>query len=144
MIYTTIQAVEAEMSAEILAQLAPGDGASGYDEDLLDAVEETAAGELHGYIRGIYALPVASPVDPLVVQTVNELVHYQLYKRRDGANLPDKITELYKAAVARMVKMQRREITLDAAAEELADESQPSSFPYISPAAKFPAGFTKW
>jgi phage gp36-like protein len=150
MIYSTLASLVSEMSLPILQQLAPwatGDQLSGeyfvaeVSNTLVDAVEGKAIGELYGYLRGIYTITLIAPVDPLVVQTINELMHYQLYKQRDGANLPDKIGELYKGAVKRMQSIQKREIVLDAALA-VEDSDQPTSFQFISPAAKFPSGFT--
>lgn len=150
MTYTTLTSLVSEMSLPILQQLAPwatGDQVSGeyfvaqVSNTLVEAVEVKAIGELYGYLRGIYTIPLIAPVDPLVVQTINELMHYQLYKQRDGANLPDKIGELYKGAVKRMQSIQKREIVLDAAFA-VEDADQPTSFQFISPAAKFPSGFT--
>ncbi|GEM_PF-5588365 len=151
MLYLTLDNIIAETSLPILQQLAPW--VSGEDQEsgeffgkevsnsLVESIELTAVGELYGYIRGIYTLPLTAPVDLLVRQTLLELMHYQLYKQRDGANLPDKILELYKGAVKRMQAMQRREIVLDALMA-VEDADQPTTFQFISPAAKFPAGFT--
>ncbi|MEI6846571.1 MAG: phage protein Gp36 family protein [Chlorobiaceae bacterium] len=149
--YLTLNNLVAETSLPILQQLAPW--VSGQDEasgeyatklvsnTLVDSIEETALGELHGYLRGIYSVPLADPVEPLLRQTIAELMHYQLYKQRDGANLPDKILELYKGTVKRMQAMQRREIVLDAA-KDVVDNDRPQTFQFISPPAKFPANFT--
>jgi phage gp36-like protein len=151
MTYTTLQLLISEMSLPILQQLAPwvsgsdqSSGecfAAGVSNTLLDALEGKAIGELYGYLRGIYTIPLITPVDSLVVQTINELVHYQLYKQRDAANLPDKISDLYKGAVKRLQSIQKREIVLDAPFA-VEDADQPSSFQFISPPAKFPSGFT--
>ncbi len=148
--YTTLPLLISEMSLPILQQLAPwvtGDQVSGeyfiagVSNTLIESLECKAVGELYGYIRGIYTIPLIAPVDTLIVQTVNELMHYQLYKQRDAANLPDKISELYKGAVKRLQSIQKREIVLYAAFA-VEDADQPSSFQFISPPAKFPAGFT--
>lgn len=149
--YTTLPLLISEMSLPVLQQLAPwsvdtdeesGDFFdAGVSNTVVDALEQTAIGELHGYLRGIYPLPLTAPIDPLVLQTVNELVHYQLYKQRDAANLPDKISDLYKAALKRMQLIQQRQIVLDADFA-VSGNDEPATFRVISPAAKFPAGFT--
>jgi phage gp36-like protein len=151
MTYTTLLLLISEMSLPILQQLAPWVSGSdqvsgeyrtaGVSDTLLISVEGKAIGELYGYLRGIYTIPLIAPVDALIVQTVNELMHYQLYKQRDAANLPDKISELYKGAVKRLQSIQKREIVLDAQFA-IEDADQQSSFQFISPPAKFPAGFT--
>jgi len=140
-----------ELSRPVLQQLAPW--VSGQDQvsgeyftcqvsnTLVDSVEAIAVGEVYGYLRGIYTLPLIVPIDALVRQTLAEIVHYQLYKQRDAANLPDKISALYKGAVKRLQSIQKREIVLDAPFA-VEDADQPSSFQFISPPAKFPSGFT--
>jgi len=150
--YSTLQSLISEMSLTIVQQLAPwvegSDEVSGdffdagVSDTVLNAVEATAIGELHGYLRGIYALPLVAPFDPLVVQTVNELMHYQLYKQRDAANLPDKIAELYKSTLNRLKQIQNRQVVLDAPID-VVDATQPQTFQSITPVAKFPSGFTR-
>ncbi len=152
--YTTIDNLIAELSLPILQQLAPWvDGMDETDGEFFDAgvsdvllsrLNAVACGELHGYVRGAYEVPFDEPADEVVVQTVNELMHYQLYKQRDAANIPDPIVELYKQAVKRMEKMQKREIVLSAALLSGSEDSEPATFRYIAPEAKFPAGFTRF
>ncbi len=151
MLFLALNNLVSETSLPVLQQLAPW--VSGQDQvsgeyfsnlvsnTLIDSLELTAIGELYGYLRGIYTLPLVAPVESLVRQTLAELIHYQLYKQRDGANLPDKILELYKGAVKRLQSIQKREIVLDAPMA-VVDEDQPTTFQFISPPAKFPAGFT--
>lgn len=154
MLYTSLDNLIAEVSLSILRQMAPYDALVDDDEGeyfdaevsgtLLERLNTVACGELHGYVRGAYSVPFSDPVDEVVTQTVNELMHYQLYKQRDAANIPDAVLELYKQTIKRMEKMQRREIVL--AADLLAgdEDTEPATFRYVSPEAKFPSGFTKW
>ena len=154
MLYTDLDGMIAEMSLPILAQLAPWvDGVdeatgeyfnAGVSDTLLDRLNAVAVGELHGYVRGIYTVPFAEPADSLVTQTVQELMHYLLYKQRDAANLPDAVVELYKQAVKRMEKMQRREVMLSADLLAGDTDTEPATFRVIAPEAKFPAGFTRF
>lgn len=148
--FLTLNNLVSETSLPSLQQLAPwvsgqdqGSGeyfTSKVSNTLIDSLEVTAVGELYGFLRGIYTLPLVAPVESLVKQTLAELMHYQLYKQRDGPNLPDKILELYKLAVKRMQAMQKREIVLDAPMA-VVDADQSTTFQFISPPAKFPAGF---
>ena len=153
MLYVDLDTLKAELSLDILHQLAPWvDGVdqvtgeycdAGVSDTLLEKLNSVSVGELHGYVRGVYDVPFDEPADPVVSQTVAELMHYQLYKQRDGANIPATVSDLYKQAVRRMEKLQRREIILSV--DQLAGDetSQPATFRYVSPKAKFPSGFTK-
>lgn len=151
MLYTTLQRLKGELSLPILQQLAPWvDGEdepegdffdAGVSDSLIEQLNDVAVGEVHGYVRGVYDVPFAV-CDDLVSQTVTEIMHYLLYKSRDGAAIPDTVADIYKNAIKRLEKIQRRDIVLEAQVVEVADTQ--SSYPYISPEAKFPAGFTRF
>lgn len=152
MTYTDLDGLIAEMSLPVLQDLVPwvsGRDASsgeffdaGLSDVLLDSINGSAVGELHGYIRGIYSLPLSSPVDPIVTRTVAELMHYLCYKQGNAEQIADPVVKLYEMVVRRMQSMQRRDVKLD---HDLvvADDALQTSFPYIAPDAKFPAGFTR-
>lgn len=150
--YTDLDNLIAEMNLPVLQDLVPWvdgrDQASGEFFDagvsdvLLEKINESAVGELHGYIRGIYVLPLESPADPVATRTVNELMHYLCYKQGNAEKIEASVVELYKMLVKRMQAMQRREMKLDHDMVS-SDEDLQSSFPYIVPDAKFPPGFTK-
>lgn len=142
MTYTDLDALTKEVSQEILEKLAP-DGAGGIDTDVVDEANKKAVDEVHGYLRGVYTLPLDAPVDGLIELTVNEITQYQLYKSVDAATVPDLIVKLYDGALKRLDAIRKREITIDAEEDLGGDDDNPATFKVISPDAKFPAGFTK-
>lgn len=142
MTYTDLDALTKEVSLEILEKLAP-DGSGGIDTDVVDEANKKAVDEVHGFLRGVYTLPLGSPVDGLIELTVNEITQYQLYKSVDAADVPEQIGELYKGALKRLKGIREREISIEAEEDLGGDEDNPATFKVISPDAKFPAGFTK-
>ncbi|MBX2903082.1 MAG: DUF1320 family protein [Chitinophagales bacterium] len=80
---------------------------------LLLAVNEDAVGLIHGYLRGRYVLPVASP-DLFFKGIVKDVMKYMLYKRRDALNVPDTLLKLHAQTLALLKDIQRGVIVLDA------------------------------
>lgn len=84
------------------------------DEALLEGVNEDAASEVDGYLRGVYALPLPEPVDRIVKTATADIMKFRLYKRRDEKNLPEEVLKLYKLTIDKLRDIQARRCVLEA------------------------------
>lgn len=80
---------------------------------LLESVNEDAVGLIHGYLRGRYELPVASP-DAFLKGIVKDVMKYHLYKRRDVLNVPETLLKQYASTIGMLKDMQKGVMILDA------------------------------
>ena len=142
--YITLDQLKAEVSESVLLQLAD-DGTGNIDTDLLDDINRNAVGEVEGYLRGIYVLPLVSPIDPIVEKIVAGLMYSSLYRRTAAVEYLDLMTETQAVAVGKLKDISRRIIKLD---HPLVgdDDNTSNSFRSITPDAKFqfPSSFSKW
>lgn len=84
------------------------------DEALLEEVNEDAASEVDGYLRGIYALPLMEPIDRTIRTLTADIMKFRLYKRRDEKNMPEEVLKLYKLTIDKLRDIQARRFVLDA------------------------------
>ena len=112
--------------------------------ELLAEINVLAAAEVDGYLRGIYTLPLTEPVDGKLLTICGDLMRYYLYKRRDAANIPDKILKLYELTRKDLEKIQNRTIVLEVT-DAGTGETEPAVINTIrvnTPTQKFSPHFT--
>lgn len=113
------------------------------DAELLEKVNSMATAKIDGYLRGVYSLPLVDPVDGILLTLCGNLMRYYLYERRDAANIPDKILELYKLAIKDLEKIQNRTIVLEVTDDSGKTETaQINSIMMNTPTQKFGSHFT--
>lgn len=113
--YITADEFCAYLGKRALLQLTDGVGES-LNEALLEEVNDAAAGEVDGFLRGVYVLPLVEPVDPIIRMLTAEIMKFRLYKRRDEKNLPEVIFKLYELTTNRLLDIQARRFVLGALA----------------------------
>jgi len=137
--YITQQQLDAFMSDRSLLQLIDKDG-------LIEEINEDAAGEIDGYLRGIYTLPLQEPVDRMLTTICGDIMKFRLHKRRFDKTMPEPVLELYKMAVKKLERIQERKITLSIAGTDTAPDGGSDSglgtIRYHTPTQKFPNHFT--
>lgn len=111
--YITTEQFCAYIGKRALLQLTDSTGDT-LNEALLEEVNKDAAGEVDGFLRGIYALPLPEPVDRIVRTLTADIMKFRLYKRRDEKNLPEEILKLYKLTTDRLRDIQARRFILEA------------------------------
>lgn len=114
------------------------------DTALLEKINGMAVAKIDGYLRGVYSLPLADPIDGMLFTLCGNLMRYYLYERRDAANIPDKILELYKLAIKDLEQIQKRTIVLDVT-DATTGETEPATLNAIrmnTPKQKFASHFT--
>lgn len=114
---------------------------------IIDDINEDAASEIDGYLRGIYTLPLAEPVDRLLTTICGDIMKFRLYKRRGEGQLPELVVTMYQMAVKKLERIQERKIMLQLAADgdvppESGSDSGLGTIRYHTPAQKFPNHFT--
>ncbi len=114
------------------------------DAELLEKVNSMATAKIDGYLRGVYSLPLVDPVDGMLLTLCGNLMRYYLYERRDAANIPDKILELYKLAIKDLEQIQKRNIVLEVANPETGEQEAATlnAIQYKTPTQKFGSHFT--
>jgi phage gp36-like protein len=114
------------------------------DAELLEKVNGMATSKIDGYLRGVYSLPLIDPVDGMLFTLCGNLMRYYLYERRDAANIPDKILELYKLAIKDLEQIQKRNIVLEVTSEETGEQEAATlnAIQYKTPTQKFGSHFT--
>lgn len=139
--YVTQEQLDSFLNDRSLKALAGAGGT--IDAALLEKVNADAVAEIDGYLRGIYPLPLAVPVDPLVTSICGDIMKFRLLKRRDESAMPENVLEMYKLAVKKLEGIQKRVITL-AVAVEGSEEPSVASNPVVfkTPKQKFGEGFT--
>jgi phage gp36-like protein len=138
--YITTEELESILSDRSLMALAGKDGLT--DQELLDKVNKDAAAEIDGYLRGIYPLPLAIPVDPLLSTICGDLMKFRLYKRRDEKAMPENVLAMYKLAVSKLKDIQLRTIVLDVPVPEGEPAPGLGTVKYNTPTQKFGNHFT--
>lgn len=111
--YITAEEFFAYIGKRALLQLTDS-GTGTPDLELLEEVNEDAASELDGYLRGVYALPLPEPVDRIVRTLTADIMKFRLYKRRDEKNMPEEVLKLYKLTTDKLRDIQARRLVLDA------------------------------
>lgn len=143
--YINQEQLDAFLNDRSLKALAPSSSSgTGLNDDLLVKVNEMAVSKIDGYLRGVYSLPLAEPVDGMLFTLCGNLMRYYLYERRDAATIPDKILELYKLALKDLELIQKRTIVLEVADAETG-ETEPAKLNTIqmkTPTQKFASHFT--
>ncbi|MDR0510918.1 MAG: DUF1320 domain-containing protein [Rikenellaceae bacterium] len=109
--------------------------------ELIEEVNEDAASEVDGYLRGVYDLPLAEPVDRNVKTLTADIMKFRLYKRRDEKNLPEEILKLYKMTIDKLRDIQARRFVLDAKGIGH-DSVSEGVVRYSTPSQKFKNHFT--
>lgn len=114
---------------------------------IIDDINEDAASEIDGYLRGIYKLPLQEPVDRLLTTICGDIMKFRLYKRRGEGQLAELVVTMYQMAVKKLERIQERKIELQLAGD--GDVTQPGgsdsglgTIRYHTPAQKFPNHFT--
>lgn len=111
--YLTEEEFSAHIGKRALLQLT--DATDGQpDSQLLEEVNEDAASEVDGYLRGVYALPLMDPVDRIVKIATADIMKFRLYKRRDEKNMPEEVLKLYRLTLDKLRDIQGRRCILDA------------------------------
>lgn len=139
--YITTDGLDSILSDQSIKALAGKNGI--VDEELLEKANTDAVGEIEGYLRGIYDLPLADPVDALISTITGDLMKFRLYKRRDERSMPENILTMYKLAVSKLEKIQIRKITI-AIPQTGADDAttEGGTIQYHTPTQKFGSHFT--
>jgi len=140
--YITQDGLDSILSDASLKALAGKPG--GIDEDLLEKANADAVGEIDGYLRGIYELPLTDPVDQLLSTICGDIMKFRLYKRRDERSMPENIITMYKLAISKLEKIQARKITLAVPSTSTGDSTSTESgtIQYHTPTQKFKPHFT--
>jgi len=140
--YITQDGLDSILSDASLKALAGKPG--GIDEDLLEKANADAVGEIDGYLRGIYELPLADPVDQLLSTICGDIMKFRLYKWRDERSMPENIITMYKLAISKLEKIQSRKITLAVPSTSTGDSASTESgtIQYHTPTQKFKPHFT--
>lgn len=140
--YITTDGLDSILSDNSIKALAGKNGV--VDEDLLEKANTDAVGEIEGYLRGIYDLPLADPVDALISTITGDIMKFRLYKRRDERSMPETIITMYKLAVSKLEKIQIRKITLaiPQSGVENATTTEGGTIQYHTPTQKFGSHFT--
>lgn len=141
--YITQDGLDSILSDQSLKALAGKVG--GIDTDLLELANADAVGEIDGYLRGIYELPLADPVDQLLSTICGDIMKFRLYKRRDERSMPENIITMYKLAISKLEKIQARKITLAVPTTSTgsgADSTESGTIQYHTPTQKFKPHFT--
>jgi phage gp36-like protein len=129
------------MSDASLKALAGKNGVT--DEELLEKANADAVGEIDGYLRGIYPLPLADPVDQQLSTICGDIMKFRLYKRRDEKAMPENVITMYKLAVSKLEKIQKRTITLDVPSTDSGSSStEMGTIQFKTPTQKFGSHFT--
>lgn len=136
--YITVEGLDSILSDASIKALAGKAGV--VDQDLLDNANADAVGEIDGYLRGIYELPLVDPVDQLLSTICGDIMKFRLYKRRDERNMPENILTMYKLATTKLEKIQKRVITL--AVPTTGAVTEPGTIRYHTPTQKFGSHFT--
>lgn len=144
--YITQETLDAFLNDRSLKALAGSVGSptGTLDTALLAKVNEMAVSKIDGYLRGVYSLPLAEPVDGMLFTLCGNLMRYFLYERRDAATIPTTILELYKLAIKDLEQIQKRNIVLNITSVETG-ETEPAQLNAIrvnTPTQKFPSHFT--
>lgn len=141
--YITQDGLDSILSDASMKALAGKNGL--IDADLLEKANIDAVGEIDGYLRGIYELPLTDPVDPLISTITGDILKFRLYKRQDERSMPDSIITMYKLAVSKLEKIQARKILLDVPSPSTgsgADSTETGTIQYHTPTPKFKSHFT--
>ena len=81
-------------------------------ERLNEAIN-SASNEFDNYMRDIYDPSLfPNPLPEMLIQIICDLTIYNLYKRRYRLNMPESITEIYKMATDKLLKIARGEMQL--------------------------------
>ncbi len=139
--YITQEGLESILSDRSMLALAGKDGQP--DTELLEKINTDACAEIDGYLRGVYTLPLADPVDSLLTSICGDIMKFRLYKRRDEKNIPDTVVSMYKLAVSKLKDIQTRVIVLSV--PEAEGETSPEGMgtvKYNTPSQKFGNHFT--
>lgn len=142
--YITTEGLDSILSDRSLVALAPSTGSGGgtVAMDLLEKVNTDAVAEIDGYLRGIYPLPLPEPVDQQVSTICGDIMKFRLYKRRDEKAMPENVLTMYKLAVSKLEKIQKRIITLDIAVPAGEPAPDMGAIKYHTPTQKFGTHFT--
>ena len=140
--YITQDGLDSILSDQSLKALAGKLG--GIDTDLLELANADAVGEIDGYLRGIYELPLADPIDQLLTTICGDIMKFRLYKRRDERSMPENIITMYKLAISKLEKIQARKITLAVPSTSSGDSNstETGTIQYHTPSPKFKPHFT--
>lgn len=115
-----------------------------FDMGIIEGANADAAAEINGYLRGVYDLPLAEPVDGLLTTLCGDIMKFRMYKRRDEKAMPENVITMYKMAVAKLKDIQNRIVILEVT-DETTGESEAAnldSIQYKTPAQKFGSHFT--
>jgi phage gp36-like protein len=80
-------------------------------DNLLEQVNKDAVSEIDSYLAGRYDTQ-ASSYDPYLTTLTRDLMHYRLYKRRDGLNLPESVQKDYQNTLKILDKIAKNDIIL--------------------------------
>lgn len=138
--YITTDGLNSILSDRSLMALAGKDGLT--DQELLEQVNQDAAAEIDGYLRGVYALPLADPVDPLLSTICGDLMKFRLYKRRDEKAMPENVIVMYKLAESKLKDIQLRRIVLAVPVPAGETPKGMGTVQYHTPTQKFGNHFT--
>ena len=139
--YISTEGLDSILSDASLKALAGKAGVT--DEDLLEKANADAVAEIDGYLRGIYPLPLIDPVDQQLSTICGDIMKFRLYKRRDEKAMPENVLTMYKLAVSKLEKIQKRIITLDVPSTDSGtDSTETGTIQYHTPTQKFGSHFT--
>lgn len=118
-----------------------------YDTVLIEQINETAVGEIDGYLRNStikYNLPLVEPIDVTIRTICGDLMRYYFYSRRGAANMPDKILKLYEITLKKLDKIKTGNIALSVTSADTGetDTAEINTIQMNTPKQQFGTMFT--
>lgn len=110
--YCVISDIKSAISEDILIQLTDDAGTGEVDDYIVTAAIEWAEELIDGYLRGRYTLPLETPVPKPIAKLCVDLASYILFERRRGLEMPESLTDKYKANIKILEHLQSGKIVL--------------------------------
>lgn len=101
------------ISNDELIKLTDDENFGSINPERLNEAINAASNEFENYLRDVYDIaqfPTSLP--EMLIQLLADLTIYNLYKRRYRLDMPESITEIYKMAIDKLLKISRGEMQL--------------------------------
>lgn len=140
--YITQEQIDQFVNNREMKALATENGT--FDMGIIEGANSDAVSEINGYLRGVYDLPLAEPVDGLLTTLCGDIMKFRMYKRRDEKAMPDNVITMYKMAVGKLKDIQNRSVVLDVTDADSGETEAANleSIQYHTPTQKFKSHFT--
>ena len=106
MAYCTLPDVVQRFPQQSVIELTDDDLTGEVVYSVFDSAASDAAELMDSYLRGRYALPLATPFPPLIIQVAVDLTIYRLYSRRFDQAMPEEISKRYDRALKTLREIQ--------------------------------------